>query len=116
MITAAGGARAGAYSSAFAVTEAGSIEVIKLCLERGVDINAFTSNGQTALHRAAARGADQVVRFLAEHGAKLDMKDRQGRMPVDMALERTRNPGATAGPGHESTAALLRQLMAAPPQ
>jgi ankyrin repeat protein len=111
MIAAAGGARAGAYATAFAVTEAGSIEVLKLFLERGVDVNAFTSNGVTALHRAAARGADQVVKFLAERGAKLDMKDRQGRMPVDMALERTPVPGGPPGPGHASTAALLRQLM-----
>ena len=76
-----------------------------------VDINAFNNNGQTALHRAAQRGADQVVKFLAEHGAKLDMKDKQNRTPVDMALLPTPDPGNTPKPGHLATAALLRQYM-----
>jgi ankyrin repeat protein len=118
MITAAGGARAGSYAAAFAVTEAGTIEAMKLLIDYGADVNAFNSNGQTALHRAAQRGADQVVRFLADQGAKLDMKDKQGRMPVDLAKEPTRNPGAAPGPGHDSTVALLRQLMTstAPPK
>jgi hypothetical protein len=86
---------------------------MKLLIACGADVDAFNANGQTALHRAAQRGADQVVSFLAEQGAKLDMKDKQGRMPVDMAREPTRNPGAAPGPGHESTVALLRQLMQA---
>src|SRR5215471_5361244 len=111
MIAAAGGARAGAYAAAFSVTEAGTIEAMKLLIDHGADVNSFNANGQTALHRAAQRGADQVVRFLAERGAKLDVKDKQGRMPVELAREPTRNPGAAPGPGHESTAALLRQLM-----
>ena len=111
MISAAGGARAAGYGAAFSVTEAGTIEAMKLLIAHGADVDAFNANGQTALHRAAQRGADQVVRFLADQGAKLDMKDKQGRMPVDMAREPTRNPGAAPGPGHESTVALLRQLM-----
>jgi ankyrin repeat protein len=111
MIAAAGGARAGAYAAAFSVTEDGAINVIKLLMDRGADLNAFNTNGQTALHRAAQRGADQLVRFLAENGAKLDMRDKQGRMPVDLALEPTRNPGGPPGRGHESTATLLRSLM-----
>jgi ankyrin repeat protein len=114
MIAAAGGAVAGGYAVAFNGTEADTNEIIKLCLERGVDVNAFNVNGQTALHHAAERGADQVVKFLAENGAKLDSKDRQSRMPIDMALE-TRQiqfAGATTlVPARESTAALLRQLI-----
>ena len=57
MIAAAGGAVVGAYAVAIPVTEESSIEAIKLCLERGVDINAFNTNGTTArpLGRAARR-------------------------------------------------------------
>jgi ankyrin repeat protein len=111
MIAAAGGARAGSYAAAFSVTEAGTMDAMKLLLEYGADVNSFNANGQTAIHRAAQRGADQVVRFLADHGAKLNMKDKQGRMPVNLAGEPTRNPGASPGPGHATTVALLRQLM-----
>ncbi len=111
MIAAAGGAAAGAYSTALPVSEEGAIEAIKLCLDRGVDVNAFNSGGLTALHRAAARGADKVVKYLAERGAILDIKNKQGLMPVDMALESSIIPGRSPGVGHPSTAALLRQLM-----
>ena len=57
MIAAAGGAVVGAYAVAIPVTEDSSIEAIKLCLERGVDINAFNTNGTTAVHSAVQRGA-----------------------------------------------------------
>jgi ankyrin repeat protein len=109
MIAASGGARAGAYAVALSVSEATSLKAIQICLDHGVDINAFNNNGQTALHRAAQRGADQVVKFLAEHGAKLDMKDKLNRTPIDMALLPTPDPGNTPKPGHLATAALLRQ-------
>jgi len=112
MIAASGGARAGAYATALSVSESTSIQAIQICLDHGVDINAFNNNGQTALHRAAQRGADQIVKFLAERGAKLDMKDKQNRAPVDMALLPTPDPGNTPKPGHLATAALLRQFIA----
>ena len=57
MIAAAGGAVVGAYAVAIPVTEESSIEAIKLCLDRGVDINAFNTNGTTAVHSAVQRGA-----------------------------------------------------------
>ena len=59
MISAAGGAVVGAYAVAIPVTEESSIEAIKLCLERGVDINAFNTNGTTAIHSAVQRGAEK---------------------------------------------------------
>src|SRR5262249_43925593 len=57
MIAAAGGAVVGAYAGAIPVTEESSIEAVKLCLNQGVDINAFNTNGQTAVHNAVSRGA-----------------------------------------------------------
>jgi ankyrin repeat protein len=117
-IAAAGGAVVGAYAVAIPVTEESSIEAIKLCLDRGVDINAFNTQGTTAVHAAVQRGAEKVVRFLAEHGAKLDMKNKQGRTPLDIAL----GVGATAGRGgggrrgggapRDTMATLLRSLLA----
>jgi ankyrin repeat protein len=121
MISAAGGAVVGAYAVAIPVTEESSIEAIKLCLDRGVDINAFNTNGTTAVHSAVQRGAQKVVRYLADHGAKLDMKNKQGRTPLDIA----QGVGATAGRGgggrgrgagpSAAMADLLRSLMAGTP-
>jgi ankyrin repeat protein len=97
-------------------TQAEAIESIQLLLDAGVDVNAADNRGQTALHGAAEKGYDRLVKFLAEHGGKLDAKDRQGKTPLDAAL------GLAAGGGggfdgsrkdvHESTAALIRELMA----
>ena len=94
-------------------TPADAIEAIKLCLDAGVDVNAVDSRGQTALHGAAFQGFDDVVQFLATHGAKLDVKDKQGKTPLDSAK------GLAGGVGfdgqsslpHPSTAALIEKLM-----
>ena len=83
MIIAGGGAGVGAFAPSLKVTEEGAIQALRLCLDRGVDINAFNSNGLTAMHRAAARGADEVVKYLAEQGARLDMKNKAGFTPLD---------------------------------
>jgi len=113
MIVAAGGARAGAYAVALSVTEEGAIEAMKLLVDRGADVNAFNASGQTALSRAAQRGANKIVQYLADQGAKLDMKDKQGRTPLDL-VSRPSGPGGRGGPAgpREETAALLRQLIA----
>ena len=95
-------------------TQPEAIEAIKLCLENGVDINAVDGSGRTALYGAALQGFDQVVQFLADHGAKLDTKDRQGRTPLDAALGLAGGLGfdGSAGVPHESTAALIKKLQA----
>jgi ankyrin repeat protein len=95
-------------------TEKEIIDSIDLCLKAGVDVNAVDSRGQTALHGAAQKGWDQVVQYLADHGAKLTVKDRKGLTPVDaaMGLEGGLGFDNTTGDVHESTAALLRKLIA----
>jgi len=86
-------------------------EALKLCLEWGGDVNAANDVGYTALHGAAFRGANDVVKLLVEKGARMDVKNQEGRLPVNMA------EGMHIGPGgwveHEDTAALLHKLMAA---
>ena len=101
-----------------------TIEAMTLLLAKGADVNAVNDNGESALHIAVTRG-DALVRFLVEKGAKLDLKDKSGRTPLDVAMG---VPGAppggrgrggraggppTPGPVRESTAALLKELMSA---
>jgi len=96
-------------------TEGEAIEAIQLCLDAGVDINAANGQGQTALHAAALKGWDKVVEFLANHGANLSAKDRQGKTPLDAALGLAGGSGGFDGSRrdvHESTADLLKKLMA----
>ena len=98
---------------------ASSLDSIKLLVEHGVDVNAFNTNGQTILHNAAGRGANPIIQYVAGKGAKLDKKDKQGRTPLDIALGAGGGGRGGAGGGrggagrvNESTAALLRELMA----
>jgi uncharacterized protein len=97
-------------------TEAEAIASINLCLDAGADVNALDNQGDTALHGAAQKGYDEVVQFLVDHGAKLDVKDKRGRTPLDAAMGLMGNGGfdGTRRDVHESTAALLRKLMAVP--
>ncbi len=95
-------------------TEKEAIDSIDLCLKAGANVNATDSRGQTALHGAAQKGWDQVVQYLADRGAKLDVKDKKGLTPLDAAMGLAGGLGFdnSTGDVHESTAALLRQLMA----
>jgi hypothetical protein len=82
-----------------------SIAALQVLIEAGADINAVTTGGgrgkgpgQTALFGAAFWGWNDVIAFLAEHGAKLDAVDSEGRTAVDAAMGR-------AG-GHERGASI----------
>jgi ankyrin repeat protein len=68
---------------------------------------------QAAIHGAAERGYTPVVKFLAEHGADLQMKDANGRTPLDLA-KGIGVPGVkqAQSEGFPETAALLESLMA----
>jgi hypothetical protein len=97
-------------------TQADIIASIEPCLKAGADVNAVDSRGQTALHGAASMGYDQVVKYLAEHGANVSLKDKQGKTALDAAVGNGGGGGGFDGSRkdvHESTAKLLRQLMAA---
>jgi ankyrin repeat protein len=62
------------------------LEAVRLCAdELGMDVNAVNSMGLTAIHGAANRGSDDIIRFLVARGAKLDVKDKEGRTPLTWA-------------------------------
>ena len=44
-------------------------------------MNAVDANGDTALHGAAHRGSNEIVQFLVEKGAKLDVVNKLGWTP-----------------------------------
>jgi ankyrin repeat protein len=61
------------------------LEAVQLCVDQGMDVNAVNSMGITALHGAANRGSDDIIRFLVAKGAKVDVKDKEGRTPMTWA-------------------------------
>jgi uncharacterized protein len=58
------------------------MQAVELCLERGADVNAANSMGITALIGAVNRGSNDIIALLVEKGAKLDIKDKDGRTPM----------------------------------
>lgn len=61
------------------------LEAVKLAHSLGNDVNAQNALGFAAVHGAANRGSDEIIRWLAEHGARLDIADKVGRTAVDWA-------------------------------
>ncbi len=53
--------------------------------ELGADVNARDLNAYTPLHHAAARGDDELIRYLVGRGADLMVVSRKGQTTVDMA-------------------------------
>jgi ankyrin repeat protein len=96
-------------------TEADAIESARVLLEAGANINAAEGRGQTALHGAAFWGFTELVQFLADHGANLEAKDKQGKTPIDSAMGRAGGNGfsGTRIDVHQDTADLLQKLIAA---
>ncbi len=105
----------GRGQSAFAEdfgTEPDFLKTVQLLVEHGADPKAANDAGGTTMHFAAQSGFNSVVRFLASKGAPLDLKDKQGRTPVDVA-NGVGGRGRAGGPAvvHKDTAALIQQLI-----
>jgi ankyrin repeat protein len=95
-------------------TQAEASTAIKLLVEGGANVNAVDVRGLTALHGAALLGFDDVIRTLAAQKATLDVKDKRGITPLDMALGKGGGlgRGGEGAVAHQSTADLLKQLLA----
>jgi ankyrin repeat protein len=89
-------------------TDTEFLDGARLFLRHGAEINAVDAAGQTALHSAAVQRDDEFIALLADNGARLDIKDKQGRLPLDMALG---SGGRGQQAVRESAAALLRKRM-----
>lgn len=77
----------------------GYVEIAKLLLAEGADVNAKTLRGSTALSVAAADGREDVARLLIDNGANINDADSNGSTALYWAQTR----------GHERIADLLRQ-------
>ena len=62
-----------------------TIETVKLALSFGGQINeAHPSDGNTAVHTAAANGFKAVFRFLVDNGGDPSMKNKAGKTPAEL--------------------------------
>jgi ankyrin len=69
----------------YTVSKESLLEAIQISLDHGADVNAVNSMGVSAVMGAANRGSDEIIKFLVEKGARLDVKDASGRTPITWA-------------------------------
>jgi len=89
-----------------------TVKAASAAIELGSDLNATTKAGDTALHLAATRGINPVVKALADAGAGLEIKNQRGQTPLAAAAAR-RAPGESAPAAAQQkneTVELLRSL------
>ncbi|XP_064920200.1 E3 ubiquitin-protein ligase HECTD1 isoform X11 [Columba livia] len=79
------------WASAF-----GTQEMVEFLCERGADVNR--GQRSSSLHYAACFGRPQVAKTLLRHGANPDLRDEDGKTPLDKARER----------GHSEVVAILQ--------
>ena len=65
--------------------ELGNLNIVKLMLQKGTDIDSIGKDGMTPLHLAVSKGHLKVVQFLLNHGARRDLKDQHDYTPLDWA-------------------------------
>ena len=87
----------GLFSSSFdkfmKAAEEGNLEVCKMMLEKGVDINAKEKKENwTALMLAALWGHAEIVKFLLEKGADVNAKDREDQTALIVAAKYGKTP------------------------
>ncbi|MFC1523046.1 ankyrin repeat domain-containing protein, partial [Elusimicrobiota bacterium] len=71
----------------------GNIEISKLLINSGADVNAVDKSGQTALEVARANGNDQMTKLLEDAGAKEAGSGRQEKM-LRYSAKQSRNSRA----------------------
>ncbi|MCF7800222.1 ankyrin repeat domain-containing protein [Candidatus Babeliales bacterium] len=64
----------------------GNLNLLKMLLLHGVDINTVDKDGETALHWAAYNGKFNVTAFLTRNGSGLSLQDAAGRTPLMIAI------------------------------
>ena len=62
-------------------------DVVRLFIDKGLDIDAQDTTGQTPLHMASRTGRLEVVQVLVDSNANLNIKDGYGRTPLNVAWQ-----------------------------
>jgi len=89
-----------------------NLEAVNLCFDLGLtDVNKQNSMGVTALMGAANRGSDEIIKYLVSKGAKLDVKDAEGRTAMTWAegVFLATNPAQAKPSSIELLASLAKQ-------
>src|SRR5262249_9559608 len=89
--------------------DADALTALQVALQLGAgDINAADRRGDTALHGAIGRVSPLAAKFLVDNGARLDVRNKRGLVPMEVAMGET-----PVGGRRPDTAEMLGQMMVA---
>lgn len=71
----------------FSFERLGHIDIVKLLVENGADVNAPSRTNQKALVDATLNGHYEVIKYLIEHGADVKAKDNRNRTLLKIAKQ-----------------------------
>jgi len=94
-------------------TDEEAVEAVSYLLSLGADINAVSDNGDTAMHGAAFANFPKVVKFLATHGAKIDVWNRPNKRDWTPLLIAEGHRYGNFKPSFETVAAIKEVMLAA---
>lgn len=69
-------------------TKQKDIEILKVVIDAGCNLDLQNGKGQTALHLAAANEMEEFVRLLCQAGADPDVQDNEHQSPIHLATSR----------------------------
>lgn len=72
----------------FKASENGHLDIVDLCINKGVDINKTSNSGYTALHSAALYNRIEVVKFLVSNKANVNLRENGGQTPISIAANK----------------------------
>lgn len=69
-----------------AAAAARQIEIVKMLVENGADVNAKQQQGFVPLHAAAQNGDAEMTKLLLDHGADAKARSDNGQTALDLAM------------------------------
>ena len=69
---------------------AGQLEIARVLIARGANVNARAASDFTPLHESAASGRMEFAKLLLENGADVNARTSDGKTPLDYAREHNR--------------------------
>jgi ankyrin repeat protein len=95
-------------------SEAEALEMVKILLKLGADVNAVDKNRENAMHGAAYRNHPKVVQLLADKGAKVEVWNRPNKAGLTpLVIAEGHRPGLNFRPSPPTVAAFHRVMLAA---